>query len=106
MQPHLLANQFNKVRNVIHLWGPFEVINTAIKDVIDTDKTIIKLEHTNCKSGQTPSTLQCDDEVVYNHDNKTNILLAICRDENYNQKWHEFMDEEGMTTYMFYSFLE
>ncbi len=32
---------------------------------------------------------------VYNHDNKTNIMLAICGDENYNKNDMIYGKERG-----------
>ncbi len=66
----------------------------------------MKLEHSNQKRGKTPTIMRCDDDGVYNQDQKTNLLLAICGDENYNQSWHEMWEGKGTKLFQLYSCLE
>ncbi len=81
-------------------WGEqFGIANTPIQDIVDLDEAGIKLEHSNRKQGKTPTIMRCDDDGVYNREQKTNILLAICGDENYNQSWHEMWEGEGITLF-------
>ncbi len=88
-------------------WGePFGIADTPIQDVVDLDEAGIKLEHSNRKQGKTPTIMRCDNDGVYNREQKTNLLLAICGDENYNQSWHEMWEGEGTTLFRLYSFLE
>ncbi len=63
---------------------PFGIANTPISNVIDIDEAGIKLEHINQKHGKTPTILRINDEGVYNQEEKVNLLLAICGDEQYN----------------------
>ncbi len=79
-------------------WGePFGIVNTTIAAMIDIDEAGIKLEHSNQKRGKTQTILCCNDDRVYNRDQKTNLLLAISGDENYNNNWYELWEGEGTT---------
>ncbi len=52
--------------------------------MIDINEAGCELEHNNHKHRKTSKTLRVDDEGVYNRDTETNLLLAICCDEQYN----------------------
>ncbi len=102
---YLLLN-FTK-SDMYFTWGtPFGIAITIIADMIDIDEAGVKLEHSNWMRGKTPTIMYCDDVGVYNRDRKTNLLLVISRDENYNKSWYELWEEEGTTLLRFYSFLE
>ncbi len=64
----------------------------------------IKLEHSNQKQWKTPTIMRCDNDGAYNRDQKTNLLLAICSDENYNQSWYEMWEGEGTLLFRWYFF--
>ncbi len=85
---------------------PFGIANTPISDMIDIDEAGIKLEHNNRKHGKTPTILRVNDYGVYNREEKSNLLLAICGDDQYNQTWHEIWEGEGTTFAIFYRFIE
>ncbi len=94
-------------REMYFTWGePFGIANTPIQDVVDIDEAGIKLEHSNQKRGKTPTIMRCDNDGVYNQDQKNNLLLAICGNENYNQSGHEIWEGKGTTLFRLYSFLE
>jgi len=63
---------------------PFGIAEMPIRDMIDVDKAGIKLECNNKKYGKTPTIVRVDDDGVYNRNQKTNFLLAITGNNQYN----------------------
>ncbi len=76
---------------------PFGIGETSIYDMIDVDEAGVKLEHNNIKYGNTPSIICVDDDGVDNRDQKTNLLLAITCNNQYNMSWHHIWEGEGTT---------
>ncbi len=85
---------------------PFGIAETPIHDMIDVNKVGIKLEHNNKKYRKTPTIICVDDDEVYDRDQKTNLLLAITGNDQYNMSWHHTWEGEGTTFAIFYQFIE
>ncbi len=89
-----------------HYLLTFWIANTPISNMIDIDEAGIKLEHNNQKHWKTPTILRVNNYGVYNREEKSNLLLAICSNYQYNQTWHEIWEGEGTTFAIFYCFIE
>ncbi len=65
--------------------------------MIDMVEAGVKLEHNNIKYGKTPTIICVDDDGVYNCDQKTNLLLAVTSNNQYNMSWHHIWEGEVTT---------
>lgn len=66
------------------------------EDIVDLDKPEIKW---NKKQKKTSTTMKCSNEGMYNCDDKTNILLAICINDKYNQRKFKLCKNEENNLY-------